>query len=809
MAGGPARRRKQARLSILVTALATVVSLVLVSRLSLSRDLTDLFPRTAEAEALARVTRVFGGGDVALVLLEGADAAEVERAAADAGRALRDEGRHGAIERVVEAPPGASDLAARDPTSAWRWASPIARRELARIVSSEGAMRERLRETRALLLAPGSTEVSDLLERDPLRLSQVPFESRVELAAGASARPGTPFVANEGRARLLVVVPRGHALESTAAARFTADAERALGVARRAHPSVTIALAGGHVIAQQTEAMMRSDLTKSSALSLVLASVVFVLTFRRARALVAVLPPLAAGTLWTTAIAALAFPRLSAIAIAFMAVVVGVGVDTGVHVYGHLLAARREGLSPREAADRARRETLRPTLGAAVAAGLAFGCLALSDIAGMRQLGLLCAAGEVLTAIAILVVVPEVGAWLERGPPPKPVRMGGVAAITATRPRAFVALSLAFAAMAGALAIGAPRLEHGVVALDAKTLPVLGTYEKIYATFGGTKGQLVAVSADPDPERARARADAIAEAASTLLARHVIVGYDALAEVAPSIATQRARLADRDALDLPSRAATLRRALEDEGFAVGAFAAALDAFAHPSSDASDAPADETLDWVKRRHLGQDARGTIAVTYVRLTGSPAEDAEARTTLRAADPEVVLTGYADLEASLRDTLTRDLPRVLVSALGMVLVVLAFSLRDVRAVALAVVVLLVEIALVLLSTRALGVRWHVYDALVLPVLLGVTLDEVLFLLAAAGRVPLEDALAEQAPLGSATALTTAAGFGALAICRFRGLVDLGLVGALGSTIGLWCALVLVPAGLRVVRRRSHAEP
>src|SRR5690606_18265371 len=129
-----------------------------------------------------------------------------------------------------------------------------------------------------------------------------------------------------------------------------------------------------------TEATMRSDLERSGVVSLVLASVVFLVTFRRGRALVAILPPLAAGTVWTSAVAALLYPRLSAVATAFAAVVVGVGVDTGVHVYGRLLRRRAEGLSPRAAADAALRDAWRPTLSAALAAAGAFGCLALSDI---------------------------------------------------------------------------------------------------------------------------------------------------------------------------------------------------------------------------------------------------------------------------------------------------------------------------------------------------------------------------------------------------------------------------------------------
>ncbi|AKU95892.1 membrane protein, exporter [Labilithrix luteola] len=782
----------------------TVLSIFLVTRLRLSRDLTELFPATAEASALARVTRVFGGGDVALVLLEGDDPAEVERAANAATENLR---KCDVVAQVVTGPPAPKPTEAPDPTAAWRWAGPIAREKLAQAVTEEG-MRERLRDTRALLLAPGSSDVAPIVTRDPLRLSMIPWEGRIELAAGARGTPGGAFVTEDGHTRLLVVEPRGRAFESGAAAKFTREAEEALDTARKAHPKVSVRLTGGHVIAKETETMMRGDLEKSGVLSMVLASVVFVLTFRRPRALVAVLPPLAAGTLWTTALAALIYPHLSAIATAFAAVVVGVGVDTGVHVYGRLLSARREGHGPERAADIAFRETYRPTLGAALAAGGAFGCLALSDIQGMRQLGVLCAVGEVLTAVAILLVVPVVGCWLERGAPPPARKLDFVAKLTATRPRALLALAAAVACVAVSLALGPPKLDHGVVALDAKTLPALATYERIYSAFGGTRGQLVAVSSDADESRARARADAVAEVAEKLTAAGVIAGFDALGTIAPSEAAQRARLAERDKLDLPAKRALLERMLREEGFSTDAFEPALAAFAHPTEQVSgESPAAAAgMDWLVRRHLGKDEHGAIAVTYVRLTKDPAQDAMARASIRAADPEAVLTGYADLEGSLKTTLSEDLPRVLFAAMGMVLVVLAFSLKRPLAIALAVAVLVVEIAIVLLASRLVGARWHVYDALVLPVLLGITLDEALFLLEAAKHHSIDDALAEQAPLASATALTTAAGFGALVVCRFGGLVDVGKIGALGSAVGLVCALVVIPAGLRVLATTSR---
>lgn len=789
---------RPARLVALVaTLLLTVASLFAATRLRLSRDLTQLFPHTPEAEALARVTRVFGGGDVALVLLRGDDGDEVERAAEDAARELR---TAQAVEDVMTAPPPPRDI---HPADAWRWAGPTARDRLARALTEEG-MRARLRETRALLLAPGASEIEDWLARDPLRLAALPWEGNVEIAAGARANPGAAFVADGGKARLVVLSPRGRAFEGGEAARFVDETEAALDRARAAHPKVRFDLTGGHVVAKQTEALVRSDLQRSGTASIVFASIVFLVVFRRPRALLAVLPPLAAGTLWTTALASLLYPQLSAIATAFAAVVVGVGVDTGVHVYGRLLEARRDGLSPTDAARVARQDTWRPTLGAAAAAGGAFACLAMSDVAGMVQLGVLCAAGELLTAVAILIVVPEIGAFLERGTPPAELRWSFLPRLTSTRPRALAGVAVAFVVVLGAAVVGPPSLDHGVVALDAKTLPAMATYDAIYAAFGGTRGQLMVVSTHADEEVARARADAVAETAEMLAAEGSIAGYDALAQVAPSRAAVDARLGTRDALDLPSKARLLARLLAEEGFAPEAFAAAVDELREPPSAAASPPLGPAAEWAVRRHLGRDEKGTVVVTYVRPTGREADAARARTLLRAADPAAIVTSFRDLDGGLRDSLARDLPRVLVAASAIVVMAVMGALRSLRAVALAALVLLVEIALVLVASRAFGVRWHVYDALVLPILLGITLDEAMFLLAATERRSIDDALAHQAPLGAATALTTAAGFAALVTCRFEGLRDMGKVGALGSTVGLVAAFVVIPAGLRLVRPR-----
>jgi predicted exporter len=777
-------------------------------RLHVSGNLAALFPESGAAGALARWTRATGGREAAVVLVRGPRAEDVAAAARTLAAGLQDKP---SIERVVERAPLSDEL--RDPTLAWIHAAPSARARLAWLLSPEG-MRQRLRETRALLLAPGGdADVEATLSRDPLRLAQVPWEAGADLAAGISGEPAREFVADEGRARLVVAAPRGNAFSSEDAHAVVSDLEAAIGAALAgAAPGVTMDLTGGHAIAVATERMIVRDLEQSGTLSLVLAAIAFVATFGRARALLAVMPPLGLGTLWTTGIAAALPGGLTAVSIGFAAVVVGVGVDTGVHVYGALLDARRRGLEGVEAARAARDATWRPTLLAAVVAGAAFASLGLSGLSAMRELGLLCAAGEVLTAVAIVLVTPHVGGLLERGaPPPKrtPGWVGWLARATSTRRRAAIALLISACPLVAVAAVGWPAPAGALVAIRPAGLAPLEAEKELRKLFGGSPGQRILLTADADEDRARTRADRLAEALDALGSGGGIEGFDSLSTFRPSAETVRERLAERDRVDLPSRSRDLAGALRDEGFDVSAFAPALQAFEHPSpAPARGASDDGTMAWLESRHVAREGGETLVATFVRAGDTPGADERLAAAVGRADPASIVTGYRAIDEALRKALGRDLWVVGGAALLAVAVGLRVALRRASHALIALAALACEIGAVGLAMRVVSVRWHVYDALVLPVLFGVTIDESMFLLTAArtasaegGGSGLDVALETQAPLVASTALTTAAGFAALGVCRFPGLRDLGVVGTLGVLAGLGAALVVVPSALRLL--------
>lgn len=787
------------RFVTLALVLLTVVTSVAVTlRLRIDPNVSSLLPDRGEAAALRRYVRGFGGGDLAVVLVQGPDREMNATVANEIAEEL------GTRASVARASAHVDSSRALDPMLAFRHADPRAMERLRTALTPEG-MRARLAESRAMLLAPGSGAAAEVIGRDPLRLAQLVYEG-ADIGAGVRTQPDGAFATDDGTAYLVLAEPKGQALRGEDARQFVRDAEAVLGPNRVAHPDMNFGLTGGHAIAAATETMLTRDLTISSTIAMVLASLVFALIFRRVRALLAVMPPLALGTVWTAGVATFFSGGLSGIAIAFMSVVVGVGVDTGVHVYAALLEARRAGLAPREAARQAREKTARSVLLAAATAAAAFGALGLSSITAMQQLGVLCAAGELLTALAIVLVTPEIGAWLEKKPPPPeaPVRWTeGIHWLTGTRRRAALMSMLAVAPIVAVLLGAAPGLSESIVAVRPKELEPLRVQQAVFDAFGGKRGQWVVLVADKELDHARARADRIAEALSSM--KDDVEAVDALTALAPAKATQEARFAARDALDMPAKAEELEKALAEVGFAPARFSDVLEAMRKPSRDIV------AIDDVRRgaaailmsRYLGKDEGDELVAVYVRPRDIAGATERVEQAIKKADAEAMLTGYSRLEGALRKSLSQDLPKIGLVAGFLVVVALSMSLRRARDVVIAAFVVGAEIATVLVLVRLFNIPLHAYDALVLPVLLGITVDEGMFLLHRARETTgdvLRETLRLEGPPVAATALTTAAGFAALGLCRFDGLRDLGLVGAIGSVAGLAVALVVVPAGLRL---------
>ena len=387
---------------------------------TLSSDLSTLFPSAATRRRSARCTRAFGGGDLGA-------RARPRRRRRTTSRPRRDDARRRAARRAERR---ARHRRARrptpaplDPTLAWRTRARPRARGSRDALTPEG-MRARLAETRALLLAPGGgarPRSGSRATRSASRRSR--GRRAAELAAGRHGGAGGAFVADDGRARLVSSQPRGQRVRLRRGARVrrrrrARDARDRGATPGRHASSSPAATPSPRATENDAQARSRRRAARSRWSSRRSRSS---LTFRRARALARGAPAARARD----AVDGRGSPRccrgLSARSPSRSRRSSSASASTPACTSTRRCSTRAaRGLAPREAARRARdgdrggRRCSRR-----VAAALAFASLALERArARCAQLGLLCGAGEVLTAVAILLVTPEIGAWLERGAPP-------------------------------------------------------------------------------------------------------------------------------------------------------------------------------------------------------------------------------------------------------------------------------------------------------------------------------------------------------------------------------------------------------
>lgn len=785
-------------------------------RVQFGGTLLDLLPDRPVARALARVVDAVAAEDVDLAMVEASTPDRTHEASEHFAHAL-------ATSHTVSAALDHIPITS-DPTPSALFRALATRGDEATLAqlrerfSPEGAARAAQR-IETLALAPGGGSMRDVLTRDPYDLAPLLGERFRHLGAAVHPRADGAIVSTDGRAQLVVVRARGSAFDLRFSDAFAADLERAIVDTRRTYADVRITWTGPHAISRATRDLVKRDLQLSSVVASILVSVIFLLAMRRVRALIGVAIPLVIGTAWTSALAGVALRGLNAISIAFGAIVLGVGMDTGVHLYDRVLAERRRGHPPARAATIALRELGIPVLTAALTAAAAFASLCASELRALRELGILAAAGEVLTAIAIVLLTPTLAAALERGAPPK------VAGADRPWSRAMGALAgsrftpgivaVVIAAIAACLAFGPrPHLADSVVLVRPKALAPLTVQADIFARFGGEPGQWIVVGDAPDLEQALQRSEALERALAPLESHGYVAGFDTVAALAPSMRAQQTRLAAVASMDPRGASDRLAQALSARGARAELFEPGLSALRESLPEA--APVDPLVGQaapLARRFLAHRHGRVVYLAYVRPAPGHANDALRGAITRAiqgVDPSLALTGYPLLEADVRAALRADTMRVGGLATLLVTILLAISLRSVRRVALALAGVGIEIAALFCFLGIAKIPLDAYNLLAVPVLVGITIDEIVFVLHAydeAEGSPREKARAavrEMSSATTATAAATAAGFLSLAVCRFDALRGLGIVAGVGTLLGLFCAIVVVPALSRAIDRR-----
>ncbi|MEN9787745.1 MAG: hypothetical protein RLZZ299_3009 [Pseudomonadota bacterium] len=759
-----------------IVALVTLVAGLLAARLKVDSDILSLMPADdPAAQRLRALDKAEGGTSVLTLTVEGTTPA--------ARDALMVE-----LEKGLLTLPQVEDVVWRlEPALAWRVGlvqMPLADLE---------ALRDRLRA--ALQLGPAAANpfvAARLFDLGPLA---------DKLAAGDSAS-GLAFATRQGQARM-IVRPRGSVHDLPFSRTLMTDVRRVLDTAGDAHPDARVAWVGGgyrHSV-EDYEGVV-ADMRWITLSSFVMVVLILVAAFRTPRALAVLMVPLLVANIWTLGVAAVTVGSLNTFTSFANAVLIGVGVEFGVHLYARYREQRAAGLAVEDAVVRTWDLIGGTCTSAALTSSAGFAALVAAHFAGFRQLGWILALGLLICLAVVLVLTPVLLMALERATQRAP-SAPRKARLRRRRPSTYRVAPVFLVGFACLTVVSAILVRHVQFEYDISALRREG----------------LGWSELSEGERQAAR-DSYSPAIAT---------FPDLATLDATLPRLEARIADGSFPEV-QRVLSLRTLLPADQVARLAILREIrEMAADPAVAWLPAKVQSTLAHVRATDLAPLTPADLPRGLRRVLGADAPQPRAllmpadnmwdmRESARLADaiarelPGVDVTGEFTMLAAVHRMLQRDTPIVGAIAVGLVVLFTALDLRRVRATLGALGVLAAGMcwwgALVVLS----GQRLSLVNIVGIPIVLGIGVDVMIHLVHRLNQEGPGSILKALATTGWASALgtsTTVVAFAALSFASARGVRSLGLVVLLGETAVTVAAFVLVPLGFATAWRMQGRTP
>jgi len=548
------------------------------------------------------------------------------------------------------------------------------------------------------------------------------------------------FATEDGDALFVFVQPRDSRMRATVIAPFVAEVEDTL--AAMDLGSVTFGLTGIPKYALDDRDIIQRDLTRLSLLSLGLVTVLFLMAFRGVRGPLAATLALVVGVSVTLGLSRLVPGHLTLLSAFFVSMLMGLGIDYGIHLVARMEEAEREGACRPRAVLIATSSLRRGLVTSALTSAGVLYTLLFAGFKGFAELGLIAGTGILICLVTMYSVLPALLVLLPGRPGGAVVRRSRVGRLLERCQSPVLALSIPLVAL---VTVGrGPEFNGDYLDLqpeqsEALRLERVMVEESDYSPY-------FAVFLRPDRASAAELADRLRE--------EVVV-----AEVR-SITDLDLLFDDDERPVVPEEYARLFRN-EEGDYAV---------YAYPAGDI----------WV-----GGDENPFLEA------------------MRSIDGEV--SGMPFLGALMVTRSERAMGICAVLSLVVLIVCVGLDFRDPVRTAIALVPPVLTMVWMMAVLRLTGQGFNPLNIMAIPIVLGIAVDDGVHLVhryaAEAGRM--DRVLAGSGRSVVLTTMTTLAAFGAVALTSHRGLRSFSLTLSVGVLAALALSVITLPALLRLEAR------
>lgn len=578
---------------------------------------------------------------------------------------------------------------------------------------------------------------------------------------------------------------------------------------------------GTYITKSDEHRAVLGDMVKSGAFAVVGVVLVLFALFRSNRAVIVLLVPLAFGLIWSLGATQLALGRLNAMTATISSVVMGIGIDAGIHFYSRARRLRAQS-DDGDAIAEAFRGLVVPLLIASSTTVGAFVVMATSSLPAFHEFGVIAALGVVMCLLSMVTVLPALSYLIGIKKPPR-VReqTGGLARFVMAHPGLLLLGLLAVSAGAG---FASQRVQFEYNARELQSSEGRENSEAdsrlIADVFGKDIHAAVLVRDTVDDVRetmttARQRHEARVSDGDTTVADFLGISdllpdpsidlqeryervdemgfeYEDLIEKLHEEAERAKKegTGDTESTLVPEDVDLLDAMLKAEPFTVDELPKALLAKLRAEDGRWAVYAYPNFD-VANMKLGRMFKDELA-SYV---DNP--------------DEAVFVGESILYASMYNLLVAEAPTVLVMAALLIAVLVFAQLRSIGWMLMTLLPLCLGILWLVGAMGVIDFRFTLFNLPMLPVILGIGVDNGVYLAAAIRRETrdadgLVRAVERTGGAILAATATTAVGFAAFMVADSGGMRGMGALAVMGILFAAAAALLVLPTIANVARGR-----
>ncbi len=637
-----------------------------------------------------------------------------------------------------------------------------------------------------LLASPAGLMLKPLLARDPTG-ELVALLGSLNAGSQPATREGV-WASRDGERAMLLVQTR--ALGSD-----TDGQEEAIGNIRLQFAALSEAagiqdarlqLSGPGLFAVNARATIKGEVTRLSLISTIAIVGVLLLVYRSLPLLLLGLLPVVSGALAGIVAVSLVHGTVFGITVGFGSALIGEAVDYSIY---YLVQSGRIGVA-------AWRQRLWPTIRLGVLTSVCgFGALLFSGFPGLAQLGLYSLSGVLTAALVTRFVLPHLAGNALQTRDLAGLGRAAARGIHVMRGGRWLVLFLAVLAVAHLFAHRDALWHSSISALSTVSAEEGALDLALRADIAAPDSRHLVVVSAGDREGALQAAEMAGEQLDRLVAAGVIGSYDSPARFLPSRATQKARCASLpEAADLRARLAAAQAGSPLAATRLGGFVDDVASAREQCTLTRESLAGTSLALVVDALLLQRPDGWTALLPLHPPGGDRDPEIASAPVRDT-----LTGSNALFIDMKGEFDRLYSDYLheamflsLAGLAAIVALLGIALRSLKRLAAVMLPLVLAVLMVSAGLSAIGERLHLMHLIGMLLIVAVGSNYALFFDHAKVQRELDPETLASMLVAN---LTTAIGFGTLALSKVPVLHAVGVTVGPGAILTLLLAAILVP--------------